>query len=152
MEHHWILIFFIKFIVICKGDDLEILYYILLSVFVIVSFLLVLVILMQTSKTGGMGAGIGGNAAMNQAFGVEGADKLLVKITSVLAFIFMAIALSLVKISPVVSSGQPIIEQKSDGPAEDISPDTEDADNSTDDSNVDTNDANLNSESNESTE
>ena len=54
---------------------------------------------MQTSKTGGMGAGIGGSAAMNQAFGVEGADKLLVKITSVLAFIFMAIALSLVKIS-----------------------------------------------------
>ena len=150
MAHHWILIFFIKFIVICKGDDLEILYYILLSVFVIVSFLLVLVILMQTSKTGGMGAGIGGSAAMNQAFGVEGADKLLVKITSVLAFIFMAIALSLVKISPVVSSGQPLIEQKSDEPTEENT--SSDTDNSNDDSNVDTNDANLDSESNESNE
>ena len=104
---------------------MDILYYILLSMFVIVSFLLVVVILMQTSKTGGMGAGIGGNAAMNQAFGVEGADKLLVKITSTLAFVFMAIALSLVKISPLVNKPAIIINDSPSASSEAINNDEE---------------------------
>ena len=43
-------------------------------------------------KTGGMGSAMGGGA-MNTAFGGQGADKLLVKITSGLAFTFMALAI-----------------------------------------------------------
>ena len=50
------------------------------------------IILLQNSKTGGMGSAMGGGA-MNTAFGGQGADKLLVKITSGLAFTFMALAI-----------------------------------------------------------
>ena len=71
------------------------LYFIVLFIFVLICLLLVGIILMQSSKTGGMGAGIGGNAALNTAFGGQGADKLLVKITTVLASIFMVLAIVL---------------------------------------------------------
>ena len=71
------------------------LYYIIIFLFVIVCLLLVGIILMQSSKTGGMGAGIAGNAALNTAFGGQGADKLLVKITTVLATLFMLLSIVL---------------------------------------------------------
>ena len=71
------------------------LYYIIIFLFVIVCLLLVGIILMQSSKTGGMGAGIAGNAALNTAFGGQGADKLLVKVTTVLATLFMALSIIL---------------------------------------------------------
>ena len=50
---------------------------------------------MQSSKTGGMGSGIAGNAGLDAAFGGEGADKLLVKVTTVLATLFMVMAIVL---------------------------------------------------------
>ena len=50
---------------------------------------------MQSSKTGGMGSGIAGNAGLDAAFGGEGADKLLVKVTTVLATMFMVMAIVL---------------------------------------------------------
>tara|TARA_B100000686_G_scaffold273833_1_gene291620 strand:- start:268 stop:543 length:276 start_codon:yes stop_codon:yes gene_type:complete len=50
---------------------------------------------MQSSKTGGMGAGMAGNTALNTAFGGQGADKLLVKITTILATLFMALSIAL---------------------------------------------------------
>ena len=50
---------------------------------------------MQSSKTGGMGSGIAGNAGLDAAFGGEGADKLLVKVTTVLATLFMVMAIIL---------------------------------------------------------
>ena len=71
------------------------LYYIIIFLFVIVCLLLVGIILMQSSKTGGMGAGIAGNAALNTAFGGQGADKLLVKVTTVLATLFMVLSIVL---------------------------------------------------------
>ena len=71
------------------------LYYIVIFLFVIVCLLLVGIILMQSSKTGGMGAGMAGNAALNTAFGGQGADKLLVKITTVLAILFMVLSIVL---------------------------------------------------------
>ena len=61
-------------------------------VFVLICFLLIGIILLQSSKTGGMGTAMGGNA-MNTAFGGQGADKLLVRITSGLAFLFMFLAI-----------------------------------------------------------
>ena len=70
------------------------LYYIVLIIFVIVCILLVSIILMQSSKSGGMGSAMAGNA-LNSAFGGETADKLLVKITAVLASLFMILAISL---------------------------------------------------------
>ena len=73
---------------------MDALYYIVICLFVLVCILLVGVILLQSRQTGGMGTAISGNA-FNAAFGGQGADKLLVKITSVLAAIFMILAISL---------------------------------------------------------
>ena len=70
------------------------LYYIILILFVLVCLMLVGIILMQSSKSGGMGSAMTGNA-LNSAFGGQGADKLLVRITAVLAALFMIFAISL---------------------------------------------------------
>jgi protein translocase SecG subunit len=51
------------------------LYYVVIFIFVLICLLLVGIILMQSSKTGGMGSGLAGNAALDTAFGGEGADK-----------------------------------------------------------------------------
>ena len=68
------------------------LYGVAIFIFVIVCILLMGIILLQSSKTGGMGAAMGGGA-INTAFGGHGADKLLVKITSGLAVSFMGLAM-----------------------------------------------------------
>ena len=69
-------------------------YGIIVFIFVIVCFMLMGIILMQSSQTGGMGTAMGGGA-MNAAFGGQGADKLLVRVTSGLAVIFMVLAISI---------------------------------------------------------
>ena len=69
------------------------LYSILVFLLVLVSILLIGIILLQSGQ-GDMGAAMGGNT-MNQAFGSEGADKLLVRITTTLAAIFMVLAISI---------------------------------------------------------
>ena len=68
------------------------LYGVAIFIFVVVCILLMGIILLQSSKTGGMGAAMGGGA-INTAFGGQGADKLLVKITSGLAVAFMGLAI-----------------------------------------------------------
>ena len=73
---------------------MDALYYIVIFVFVLVCIMLVGIILMQSSQSGGMGSSFGGNA-LNAAFGGQGADKLLVKITAVLASVFMILAITL---------------------------------------------------------
>ena len=70
------------------------LYYIVIFIFVLICLLLVGIILMQSSKSGGMGSAMAGNA-LNTAFGGQAADKLLVRITAVLASLFMIFAISL---------------------------------------------------------
>ena len=71
---------------------MDALYYVVISLFVVVCIMLVGIILLQSSQTGGMGSGISGNA-FNAAFGGQGADKLLVRITSGLAAAFMVLAI-----------------------------------------------------------
>ena len=58
-------------------------YGVIVFIFVVVCFLLMAIILMQSSQTGGMGSAMGGGA-MNAAFGGQGADKILVRVTSIL--------------------------------------------------------------------
>ena len=70
------------------------LYGIAIFIFVLVCFMLMGIILLQYSKTGGMGTAMGGQA-INTAFGGHGADKLLVKITSGLAVAFMVLAITI---------------------------------------------------------
>ena len=68
------------------------LYGLSIFIFVIVCIMLMGIILLQNSKTGGMGTAMGGGA-INTAFGGHGADKLLVRITSGLAVGFMGLAI-----------------------------------------------------------
>ena len=68
------------------------LYGLAIFIFVIICIMLMSIILLQSSKTGGMGTAMGGGA-INTAFGGQGADKLLVRITSGLAVSFMGLAI-----------------------------------------------------------
>ena len=94
------------------------LYSILIFLFVLVCLMLVGIILLQSSKTGGMGGAIGGQSAMNEAFGGEGADRLLVRITGGLAFLFMFLAIMIsIVISPdstVTDKDNPVIARNKD--------------------------------------
>ena len=68
------------------------LYGVAVFIFVAVCIMLMSIILLQSSKTGGMGSAMGGGA-INTAFGGQGADKVLVRITSGLAVSFMGLAI-----------------------------------------------------------
>ena len=68
------------------------LYGVAIFIFVMICIMLMGIILLQSSKTGGMGTAMGGQA-INTAFGGHGADKLLVRITSGLAVAFMTMAI-----------------------------------------------------------
>ena len=70
------------------------LYGIAIFIFVLVCIMLMGIILLQSSKTGGMGTAMGGQA-ISTAFGGHGADKLLVRITSGLAVAFMVLAITI---------------------------------------------------------
>ena len=92
------------------------LYSVLIFLFVLICIMLIGIILLQSSKTGGMGGAIGGQSAMNEAFGGEGADKLLVRITGGLAFTFMflAIMISLYPTSDNTDVDNPVITRNKD--------------------------------------
>tara|TARA_B100001750_G_scaffold199986_1_gene173939 strand:- start:273 stop:683 length:411 start_codon:yes stop_codon:yes gene_type:complete len=68
-------------------------YSIALFVFVIVCLLLIVIILLQSSQSGGMGSIGGGNNFLDGALGSQGADALLLRTTTILAVIFMSLAI-----------------------------------------------------------
>jgi preprotein translocase subunit SecG len=70
---------------------------------VLVCFILVLVVLLQTGKGASLGAAFGG-AASQTLFGSRGAASFLSKITTVAAIIFMLTSLGLAVISAKKSS------------------------------------------------
>tara|TARA_Y100000814_G_scaffold213763_1_gene158820 strand:- start:51 stop:416 length:366 start_codon:yes stop_codon:yes gene_type:complete len=80
---------------------------VLMFLFVLVCIFLLAIILLQSSKGGGMGSAISGQS-MNDAFGGEGADKLMVRITRILAFVFMGLAIWIGKQN---NSGEPMLDQ-----------------------------------------
>ncbi len=98
---------------------------ILIFLLVLVSILLIGIILIQSGQ-GDMGAAMGGNT-MNQAFGGQGADKLLVRITTGLAVIFMVLAISIQYFggSSATTVNQKEDESSSKGLQEDIIPNNE---------------------------
>ena len=77
-------------------------YSVLVFVLVLVAIMLIGIILIQSGQ-GDMGAAMGGNT-MNQAFGGQGADKLLVRITTTLATIFMILAIAIQLVDKTDSS------------------------------------------------
>ena len=99
-------------------------YAISLIIFVIICLCLIGIILLQSSKSGGMGSAMG-QQAMGVAFGGEGGDKLLVKITSFLAagYMILAIAINLL-LTPVesINNNDSIISRKVQSSDQIISP------------------------------
>ena len=67
-------------------------FYICIVAFILICIMLVGIILIQSSKSG-MGAGMAGNTALNSALGSVEADKMLVRITTALAVLYMALAI-----------------------------------------------------------
>ena len=74
-------------------------FYVCLTIFILICIMLIGIILIQSSKSG-MGAGIAGNTALNSAFGSVEADKMLIKITTGLAVIYMVLAIILTYVLP----------------------------------------------------
>ena len=75
--------------------------------FVLVCIMLLGIILLQSSKGGGLGAAVSGQS-MNEALGGEGADKLMVRLTRILALIFMVLAVWIGKSN---NSKQPLLDK-----------------------------------------
>lgn len=88
---------------------------ILQVVHLFVCAMLILVVLLQQGKGGGMGAAFGGGAG-GQVFGGRGAGNLLTRATSVCAAVFMLTSVSLAYLS---SSGDRALKAKAALAAED---------------------------------
>lgn len=67
-------------------------YGILIVLHIITSILLVIVILLQSGKGGGLAGSMGGGVS-TAMFGGQGADKLMIRLTSGLAATFMVLAI-----------------------------------------------------------
>ena len=74
-------------------------FYVCLAVFILICVMLIGIILIQSSKSG-MGAGMAGNTALNSALGSVEADKMLVRITTFLAVLYMLLAIVLSFMQP----------------------------------------------------
>ena len=86
---------------------MDILYNVVLFIFVIVCILLVGIILLQTSQSGGLGAVGGGNSYLEGALGSQGADSLLLKTTTIFAVIFLSLEIILYVLSaPEATNGK----------------------------------------------
>lgn len=66
-------------------------------VHVFVCFFLILVVLLQQGRGGGMGSAFGGASA--QVFGGRGAGNFLTRLTAICAVVFMATSMSLAYLS-----------------------------------------------------
>lgn len=73
------------------------LYTIILSVHIIVSLFLILIVLLQAGKGGGMGAAFGGGSGT--VFGGRGAGDFLSRLTTVMAATFMILSIVLARFS-----------------------------------------------------
>jgi len=70
-------------------------YGLLLTLFILVCVFQMIAILLQSSKGGGLAGAFGGGGGMGAVFGGRGAATFLSKLTSVLAALFMILALIL---------------------------------------------------------
>ncbi|MBD3384592.1 preprotein translocase subunit SecG [candidate division KSB1 bacterium] len=70
-------------------------YTFLIAIFILVSILLTFVILIQSSKGGGLAGTFGGSDPMGTVFGGRGSGDFLTRITAILATVFMVLALIL---------------------------------------------------------
>lgn len=77
-------------------------------IYVIVCLFLILVVLLQSGRGGGLGSSFGGGGAGQQIFGGAGAGNLLTRLTSVFAFTFMLLSAVLAYLS---TSGEQALDR-----------------------------------------
>jgi preprotein translocase subunit SecG len=82
-------------------------------VHIFVCFFLILVVLLQQGRGGGMGSAFGGASA--QVFGGRGAGNFLTRLTAICAIVFMGTSMSLAYIS---SAGDRELKQFESGQGE----------------------------------
>lgn len=70
----------------------------IIAVHVIVSFILIVVILLQSGSAGGMGAAFGGGGSQS-LFGGSGSGKFFTRLTAIVAALFMITSISLTVMS-----------------------------------------------------
>ncbi|UCH63845.1 MAG: preprotein translocase subunit SecG [Fidelibacterota bacterium] len=87
-------------------------YGLLIFLHIIISILLVVVILLQSGRGGGLAGSLGGGIS-TAMFGGQGADKVMVRLTTGLAagFLVLAILISIVG-RPRVSTGDSVVRQR----------------------------------------
>jgi preprotein translocase subunit SecG len=87
-------------------------YSVLIMLFVVVCFLLTFVILIQSSKGGGLAGTFGGTDTMSGVFGGRGSAPFLQKITAVLATIFLVVALLMGFLTKGTVSQSSLVQQE----------------------------------------
>ena len=89
------------------GRRAESMYTFISIVYIFVCLFLILVVLLQSGKGGGLGSALGGGASQ-QIFGGAGAGNLLTRLTAGFAFAFMALSVWLAFLS---SSGEQALDR-----------------------------------------
>ncbi|RMD87504.1 MAG: preprotein translocase subunit SecG [Calditrichaeota bacterium] len=74
-------------------------YSLLIVIYVFICFMLTIVILLQSSKGGGLAGAFGGTGGMGAVFGARGAATFLSRVTTILATLFLALSLILSSIN-----------------------------------------------------
>ena len=87
-------------------------YSFLIVLFVLVCLFLTFVILIQSSKGGGLAGTFGGGADMGTVFGGRGAGDFLTKVTAGLATLFMVLALIMGMMTRGSVSESSLVEQE----------------------------------------
>lgn len=87
-------------------------YAFLLAIYIIICFALTIVILLQSSKGGGLAGAFGGTGGMGAVFGGRGAATFLSRVTTVLATAFLVISLVLSFLNRGTGGGSLVEQQR----------------------------------------
>ncbi|MFN7964155.1 MAG: preprotein translocase subunit SecG [Acidobacteriota bacterium] len=82
------------------------LYYLVLTVHFIVALFLILVVLLQSGRSGDLASAFGGGGGSQSVFGPRGTGSVLTKATEWSAVIFMVTSISLVLLSQTTSGSR----------------------------------------------
>ena len=91
------------------------LHFFLVFLHVLVSIALVVAVLLQSGKGGGLAGTFGGSGVTGGVFGGRGAAPFLVKATTIFAVLFMLTAISLNFVNPSERSGSSVLERTMTG-------------------------------------